>query len=234
MPAEPLLQVENLSCTIGGVVAVSDLELEVFEHSKVGIIGPNGAGKTTFFNTVSGFIRADRGSKILWCGREIVGMRPHKIANAGLMRTFQNSGGFPAMTVYENLLVACRGRDESSARSVAERLEIGGELDKKVEDCSLATRKLVGIALAVVCRPRLLMLDEPLAGLDLMDRNAVVEVIKAVHADGVTIVLIEHDIERTLTLVDQLVVLDAGRKIAEGTPQELEFRSELASVYLRS
>jgi ABC-type branched-subunit amino acid transport system ATPase component len=233
MAGPALLEVENLTCTIGGVVAISGVDLDVEEHSMVGVVGPNGAGKTTFFNAVSGFVKSDPGTQIRWSGSSIIRMRPHKIANAGLMRTFQNSGGFPALTVYENLLVASRARDEAMIQGVAERLELGPHLRTKVVDCSLATRKLVGIAVAVVCKPRLLMLDEPLAGLDLVDRGAVIEVVKAVHAEGVTIVLIEHDVERTLALVDKVVVLDAGKKIAEGTPAELAPRPELASVYLK-
>jgi branched-chain amino acid transport system ATP-binding protein len=228
-----LLEVRGVSCTLGGVRAVDDVSVGIAEGSISGVLGPNGAGKTTLFNTITRFARIDRG-EVLWDGTPIQRWRPSKVANSGLTRTFQNAGGFGDMTVRENLALAGRRNESADIDWISALLGLGPDLDRRVESCSLATRKLVGIAMAMVRRPRMLLLDEPLAGLDLEDRDSVVESIRLVHQQGVTILLIEHDVDRVLALADQIIILDVGAKVADGAPHELMGMPELRDVYMKA
>jgi len=218
---------------MGGVRAVRDVSLFCDDGDMLGIIGPNGAGKTTLFNAICGFVRPDAGSSIRWSGREITGWRPERIARTRLLRTFQNGGGVLGLTVRENLELAARDRRSPRLAPVLERLRLTDQAERPVADCSLATRKLVGIAQAVVRDPVLLMLDEPLAGLDHTDREAVVDVIRDVHAGGVTVIFIEHDIERTLRLATRIVILDTGEKIADGLASAVSSQDDFHRAYLR-
>ena len=228
-----LLEVRDVTCTLGGVKAVDDVSMSVAEGGISGIIGPNGAGKTTLFNTITRFVPIDTG-EVLWDGTPIRRWRPSKVANSGLARTFQNAGGFGSMTVRDNLTLAARSQDNADIAWISGLLGLDGTMDRSVDGCSLATRKLVGIAMTMVRRPRMLLLDEPLAGLDLDDRESVVEAIKLVHQQGVTILLIEHDVDRVLALADRVVILDVGAKVADGTPDELAGRTELRDVYMKA
>ncbi|MCW2793526.1 MAG: amino acid/amide transporter ATP-binding protein 1, family [Nocardioides sp.] len=227
----PVLELRDVSVRIGGVQILSDVDMVVGEGECVGVIGPNGAGKTTLFNVTSGFMRPTTGTVLLG-GSRIDGVRPHRVARLGMVRTFQNVGGFGDLTVRQNLVLATRGRHEGRIEQAGALLSLDGSWDIAVKDCSLATRKLVGIAVAIVREPRVLLLDEPLAGLATEDRDHVVEMIRRVHTEGTTICLIEHDIRRTRALVDRLLVLDAGRKVAEGSPEELGARNDLVEAYL--
>lgn len=231
MNATALLELRGVSVAVGGVHILTDVDLRVHTGEVVGVIGPNGAGKTTLFNTVTGFVRPTAG-EVAWLGEPITRLPAHRIARRGLVRTFQNVGGFADLTVERNLLLAAGRRAPDVVREVRDLLELHSCWGVRVGDCSLATRKLVGIAVAVVRRPRLLLLDEPLAGLDSTDRDHVVQMIRKVHSEGVAICLIEHDIARTRQLVDRLVVLDTGRKVADGDPDEVLGRPELAETYL--
>jgi branched-chain amino acid transport system ATP-binding protein len=228
-----MLEVNRLVCTIGGVRAVDGVDLTVREGGLSGIVGPNGAGKTTLFNAITGFVPSQSGD-VLWRGRSIRGWKPHRIANDGLARTFQNAGGLAGMTVLENITLAARRSHSGGIDEVCELLSLDQDRGKQLEDCSLATRKLVGIAMAVVRKPTLLLLDEPLSGLDLDERDAVVETIKRVNAQGVAILMIEHDIDRTLALVDHISILDLGQVVAHGAPSELSGKPELHDVYLKA
>ncbi|WP_103380704.1 ABC transporter ATP-binding protein [Pseudonocardia dioxanivorans] len=230
---EPLLDVDDVSCVLGGVRALSEVTMHIAPGELVGIIGPNGAGKTTLFNVVTGFVAATSG-EVRWGGAPLRGGRAHRVARSGLVRTFQNVGGFTGLTVAENLELATRGRDGAAVRRVEDLLHLADVRDTLVEDCSLATRKLVGIAMALVRTPRLLLLDEPLAGLDDTDRDRVTSLIEQVHDSGVTVCMVEHDIGRTLRLADRIVVLDAGRLVATGTPADLARDDVLARNYLSS
>lgn len=228
-----LLELEGVTCTLGGVRAVDDVSLSVVEGNITGIVGPNGAGKTTLFNAVTGFVPYSDGD-VRWAGTSVRGWAPHKIANTGLTRTFQNFGGYGSMTVEENVAVAARRWGGDAATTVCDLLGLTPHLVRKVDDCGLATRKLVGIAMAAVRDPRMLLLDEPLAGLDVHERDGVVAMIRLVHAEGVTIVLIEHDVSRVLQLADHVAILDTGAKVADGTPAELSGMPELLNVYLKA
>lgn len=229
--SEVVLGLRDITVQIGGVDILQEIHLDVSAGECVGIIGPNGAGKTTLFNVATGYLRPTSGA-VLLDGRRVDGTRPHHIARLGLVRTFQNVGGFGDLTVRQNLVLATRGRGQERIDRVGVLLGLDADWSRMVKDCSLATRKLVGIAVAIVRDPRVLLLDEPLAGLATEDRDHVVEMVRRVHLSGTTICLIEHDIRRTRALVDRLLVLDAGRAVAEGTPSELAARPDLAEAYL--
>lgn len=228
-----LLDVHGMSLAAGGVQILRGVDFRVAEGEMVGILGPNGAGKTTLLNAITGFIKPQRGTAS-FLGRSIAGLRPQCITRRGLVRTFQNAGGFSDLTVEENLLLATRGHKDDFYDGIVRRLSLGDVLNVRVAEATLATRKLVGIALAVLNHPRVLLLDEPLSGLDPQDRDAVVDVIERVHADGVSIAMVEHDIGRTLALVHRLVVLDVGKQVADGTPADLSDDPALANVYMRA
>lgn len=232
--SEAILELQSVSCTIGGVRAVIDVSLDVRTDEIVGVIGPNGAGKTTLFNVVTGFLPPDAGGEIKWLGESIVKRKPQQIALSGLTRTFQEGGGFSELTVYENLMLASRGKAPDRLDQIVADLKLGRFVYQKLADCSLATRKVVGIGMGIVRFPKLLLLDEPLAGLDVFDRDSVMHVIREVHQQGVSLVVIEHDIPRTLELVDRLVVLETGSIRAIDTPSKLRARPELLEVYLRN
>jgi branched-chain amino acid transport system ATP-binding protein len=227
----PLLDVDDVSCVLGGVRALSEVTMRIAPGELLAIVGPNGAGKTTLFNVVTGFVQATSG-EVRWEGVPLRGRRAHHVARSGLVRTFQNVGGFTGLTVAENLELASRGRDAPATARVEELLHLGDVRDRLVEDCGLATRKLVGIAMALVRSPRLLLLDEPLAGLDDADRDRVTALIRQVHDSGVTVCMVEHDIGRTVALADRIVVLDAGRLVASGAPEQLARDAVLAGTYL--
>lgn len=229
----PLLEVNGVCCTLGGVRAVDDVSMSVEEGSISGILGPNGAGKTTLFNTITRFVPIDCGD-VVFAGTPIRRWRPSRVANSGLARTFQNVGGFGDMTVAENLALARRRTESADITWIVNLLGLEDVLDKSVTSCSLATRKMVGIAMAMVRRPRMLLLDEPLAGLDLEDRDNVVDSIRKVHRQGVTILLIEHDVDRVLGLANHIVILDVGVKVADGSPDELMGKTELRDVYMKA
>jgi branched-chain amino acid transport system ATP-binding protein len=214
-----LLSVANLSVTLGGVQAVKDFSLDVRDGDSVAMFGPNGAGKTTVVNAITGFAPTSDESKILWLGKPITKAKPYKIARAGLARTFQNASGVSDLTIWENVIVANRRADETVER-ILELLDLADLRDRKVADCSLATRKLAGVAMALVWSPQMLLLDEPLAGLDPSDRDHVVGALKRVCAEGTTIFIIEHDIERALELATRVVVLKAGVKVSECAPED--------------
>jgi len=228
-----LLGVEGVTVTLGGVRAVDNVSFSVSEGQLCSVVGPNGAGKTTLFNTVTGFLKRDVGD-VRWDGKSVNRWSPQRVANDGLARTFQNAGGFGDMTVRDNISVAARSRNERRIVTTAGRLGLEEVLDEYVRDCSLATRKLVGMSMAVACEPRMLLLDEPLAGLDHQDRDAVVAMIRRLNDEDLTILLIEHDIRRVLELSDHVVILDSGAIVAAGAPAELAGKPELNDVYLRA
>lgn len=231
-PAGNLLEVTDLSCRIGGVQALEDVSLQVGAAEFVGIVGPNGAGKTTLFNTLSGFLHPQTGS-IRLVGHRIERWSPPRIARAGLVRTFQNRGGFSRMTVHDNLRVAARDREHrAQVGEVAARLGFVPVLGEPAATLSLARRKVLGLAMAVLGGPQILLLDEPLAGLDEVDRENVMSVVVDTHRSGVAICMIEHDIPRTLRHCERVVVLEHGHKVADDTPAVIRDDPEFIRAYL--
>ena len=208
----PLLRVRHLSVSLGGVRAVQNFDIDIEPGDSVAMFGPNGAGKTTVFNAITRFVRCSPDSSIEWRGQRVEKSKPFQLARSGLVRTFQNTAGVRDLNVVSNLLAASRGRDDL-VEEIIGMLGLESVQGAELATCGLATRKLVSIGMALVCSPELLLLDEPLAGLDPRDRGGVMSALQRVHASGVAIFLIEHDIGRAMDFCSRVVVLDNGKKV---------------------
>ena len=233
----PLLEVNNLTKKFGGLTAVDQVSLSIREGDILGLIGPNGAGKTTLFNCIVGFYACDKGS-ILYRGKDISRFSSDVICRFGIARTFQIVKSFKGMTVLENIIVASLLRNPSvkQARTEAfEVLDLVGLLDKKDVDSGSLTvedKKRLEIARALATKPTLLVLDEVMAGLSPTQTREAVELVRKIHAQGVTIFLVEHVMEVVMPLSHRVLVLDSGRKIAEGPPAEIARDPNVIRVYL--
>jgi len=232
-----MLEALNLSKRFGGLAAVQDVSLSVPGGAITALIGPNGAGKTTLFNLLSGFIRPDGGSVRLE-GRDITRLSPHAICRLGMTRTFQIVQPFAAQTVRENIAVGAhlhhRGRREAiaAAEDVARRVGLHAQLDKPASSLTIAGRKRLELARALATRPRLLLLDEVLAGLNPQEINEVLPVVRAIRDGGVTVLMIEHVMQAVMNLCEHVWVLSNGRLIAQGTPREIAAHPQVIEAYL--
>jgi ABC-type branched-subunit amino acid transport system ATPase component/ABC-type branched-subunit amino acid transport system permease subunit len=232
-----VFEVRNASKAFGGLKAVRGVSIRVVQGEILGIIGPNGAGKTTLFNLLNGFIRPDQG-EILLEGRDIVGKRPYEICAAGVGRTFQVVRPFRRMTVLENVVVGAyvNAATAAQARATAEAALIQvGLRDDAQKLAGVLTNKqlrLLEIARALAGKPRLLLLDETLAGLGAGEVDAVIAVVRKLAAQGITIVIIEHTMQAMVRLVDRFVVLNEGALLAEGLPQDVTRNTAVIDAYL--
>jgi branched-chain amino acid transport system ATP-binding protein len=248
----PLLNVRGLTKRFGGLIANNAIDLAVPEGSLFAVIGPNGAGKTTFFNMLSGFLRPTAGTVELG-GEDITNVRQDKIAAMGLIRTFQLVQMFQGMSVAENVEVGfhlrTRGgiasalmrppwlrRQETETRAKARELldfvGIGAQAEMNAELLPYGQQRLLEVARAMAAQPRLLLLDEPAAGLNAHETDALAEVIQHINARGVTVLLIEHDVGLVTRIAHRIAVLDFGCKIAEGTPDEIKQHPDVIAAYL--
>jgi len=233
----PLLETRGLSRRFGGVQAVADLDLVLARGEMLGLIGPNGAGKTTAFNLLSGFLAPDAG-EIRLDGRSIVGMPPHAISRLGLARTFQIVRPFPRMTVLENVRVGALARHPRAAdaleraRGVVERVGLGARERVPASGLTLPERKRLELARALATEPALLLLDEVMAGLNPTEIETLIQLIRAIHASGISILLIEHNMRAVMALSQRIVVLSFGEKIAEGTPAHIAHHPKVIEAYL--
>jgi branched-chain amino acid transport system ATP-binding protein len=232
-----LLEVRGLSKRFGGLQALGRVSLEVEEGEILGLIGPNGAGKTTFFATVSGFLRPDEG-RVAFAGRDLVGLPPYLVARLGLARTFQLAQPFAGLTVADNVTVGAlvRHRTPAAARRHAEAvLALTGLAPlaaRPARALSVGLRKRLELARAVATEPRLLLLDEVMAGLNPAEMDETLAVIRAVRGRGVTVVLIEHVMAAVMSLCDRVAVLHHGELIAVGTPEQIARDERVVEAYL--
>src|SRR5512139_3831667 len=221
--AEPLLSVDRVSCRFGGLLAVDGASLAAPAGRITALIGPNGAGKTTLFAIISGFQQASAGV-VRYQGEAITGLPPYELARRGIARTFQIVQPFGGLSVRENILVGAHlrhpaRRDALAAADIVGReLGLGGRLDRPADTLTVAGRKRLELARALATEPKLLLLDEVLAGLNPSEIRDIIPVIRGLRDRGITIVMIEHVMQAVMSLADHVYVLAEGRLIAEGAP----------------
>jgi branched-chain amino acid transport system ATP-binding protein len=231
------LEVRNVSMRFGGLLAVNDASFTVAEGSITGLIGPNGAGKTTLFAIASGFQKPTSG-QVLWRGADITGRAPHLLAAEGLSRTFQIVQPFAGLSVRENIAVGAflrhrrRADAIAAAEDVAARVGLRAELDKPAAALTVSGRKRVELGKALATQPKLLLLDEVLAGLNPSEVRDIVPVVRAIRDSGVTVLMIEHVMQAVMNLCESVHVLAQGRIIAGGTPAEVVANPAVVEAYL--
>jgi branched-chain amino acid transport system ATP-binding protein len=247
-----LLRIESVSKSFGGLNALHDVSFEVAPATIHAVIGPNGAGKTTLFNIITGFYSADDG-RVIFDRQEIQGKLVHEIVARGISRTFQNVELFGSLTVLENVLVGAHvrtrcgflgamgrwpwvKREERESRERAmellELVELGGMAQQRSLDLPFGWQRFLEIARALAAQPAVLLLDEPASGLNAVETERLGELLNRIRERGVTLVLVEHDMSLTMGISDRIVVLHQGKKLAEGTPREIQEDEAVISAYL--
>ena len=235
--AEPLLRVEEVSCRFGGLLALDRASFAAQAGRITALIGPNGAGKTTLFAIISGFLSPSEG-RILYGGSDITGEPPHRLARRGIARTFQIVQPFAELSVHDNIAVGSHltlpGRADAlaAAAEVARAVGLYDMLDRPAGKLTVSARKRLELARALAIEPRLLLLDEVLAGLNPSEVRDMVPVINGIRDRGVTIVMIEHVMQAVMSLAEQVYVLAEGRVIAEGSPQAIGQNPRVVEAYL--
>jgi len=235
--AEPLLKVDHISQRFGGLLAVDSASFDVGAGSITALIGPNGAGKTTLFAIISGFQRPVEG-RVRFDGQDITGRAPHELARLGLARTFQIVQPFAGLTVRENIAVGAylrhreRARALDAAEDIAQRLALGKYVDQSAGALTVGARKRLELARALATSPRLLLLDEVMAGLNPSEVRDLLPAIQELRTQGTTILLIEHVMQAVMNLSDQVYVLAEGKIIASGTPESVVENEQVIEAYL--
>ena len=232
-----MLQVSHLSKVFGGLRAVDDASLQVDEGRIVALIGPNGAGKTTLFACIAGFLPVNAG-RVVFMGQDITGWPVHRIARAGMVRTFQLTQPFAKLTVHENIAVGAYQKYPDRAQSwehacmVAHQVGMEALLEQPAADLTVAGRKRLELARALATSPRLLLLDEVMAGLNPSEILEIIAIIRKIRDGGVTVLLIEHVMHAVMSLSDHIHVLSYGKIIAQGSPQEVVSNPAVIEAYL--
>ncbi len=246
------LELKDLTIQFGGLVALQDLSFHVAEEEIIALIGPNGAGKTTAFNIITGFLSPTHG-QVIYSGEDIVRLPPHRIASKGLIRTFQKTNIFSSVSVFEGVMMGrhCRTKggflkiilnthtvqmeEERSKEKVEAILDFVGlahRRDEMARNLSSGEQRLLEIAVALAGEPDLLLLDEPATGMNPSEKERVMALIKKIRSNGVTVLLVEHDMALVMGISDRIVVLNYGKKIAEGKPREIQENEEVIRAYL--
>lgn len=250
--SEALLTVSGLCKDFGGLEAVKNVSFEVRSGQIKALIGPNGAGKTTIFNLITGVLRTDAGA-VSFGDTQLLGLPTHRVARLGIARTFQTSLLFDQMTVLENVMVGhhlrgratmltaalrilgARAEEREYARAAMDALEMAGLADlagRSAAELPIGQRRLVEVARALASEPRLLLMDEPAAGLNMRETDRMGEIIEEIRAGGVTVLLVEHDMSLVMNISDEILVLDRGQRLAEGTPEEVRNDERVLAAYL--
>jgi branched-chain amino acid transport system ATP-binding protein len=247
-----LLEVNRLTKIFGGLAAVSEVDLSVADSEILGLIGPNGAGKTTFFNVISGFFPPTSG-KVIFDGQDITGLKAHKIAQLGIGRIFQASTLFMKISVLDNVLTGHHMSYKTSiwkrllrtpsalqeeellrqrALEIIEFMGLASLRDELAGNLPHGHQRILGVCMALATNPKLLLLDEPVTGMNASEIQTMIRLIRQIRDRGITIVLVEHDMKAVMNLCDRIAVLNYGRKIAEGLPAEIRGNSEVIEAYL--
>ena len=247
-----ILEVKNLTKKFGGLTALNNVSFTVEANHIHGLIGPNGAGKSTLFKNISGFHVPTDGD-ILFNGASVKGHKPSSISKLGIVRTFQETTLFQELSVFDNILIGThntmrlnvfsailgldRDQENQAVRSTMQMLDFMGLVERKQQLASelpLGSQRALAIAIALVSKPRLLLMDEPFAGMNPGETSRMMELTRKVRESGVTIVLVEHDMKAVMGLCDQLTVLNFGSLLAQGTPEQVRSNPEVVSAYLGS
>jgi branched-chain amino acid transport system ATP-binding protein len=247
-----VLKLDKATIKFGGLVAVNEVTTEIPDGSIFGLIGPNGAGKTTLFNIISG-VYAPTSGKVIFNGKEIQGIKPHKINQLGIARTYQNINLFKKMTVLENVMVGCHTRskaglfdaifrtkreneEEKNIRNksleILEFMELVDKAEYKASNLSYGEQRRLEISRALASDPKLLLLDEPAAGMNGKEKEELSEVIKKINKKGITVLLVEHDMKLVMEVSNVVCVLNYGKKIAFGDPAYIQSNEEVIEAYL--
>jgi branched-chain amino acid transport system ATP-binding protein len=249
---DKILKIQNLSKSFGGLSAISKLDFVVDEGELLGLIGPNGAGKTTLFNLISGFYRPTSG-QIFFKGEDLTGLRPDLVSTRGIVRTFQHSILFSNVSALQNVLVgshlqaklcfwsalfntiANRERDKKTMDRALELLTFVGLDHVKYElACNLphGYQRCLGVAIALAANPRVLLLDEPMTGMNQEETKMMMELVKKINQSGTTVLIVEHNMKAVMGICSRVVVINFGSKIAEGSPQEISKNAAVIQAYL--
>lgn len=247
-----ILEVKKLNKYFGGLAAISELDLGVSDSEILGLIGPNGAGKTTLFNVISGYFPPTSG-KVVFYGRDITGLKAHQIAHLGISRTFQASTLFMKISVLENVFTgyhmsyqtgvwnrllrtpAAHKEEETlrqKAMGIIDFMGLSSVRDELAANLPHGHQRILGVCMALATNPKLLLLDEPVTGMNLEETQTMIDLIRQIRDRGVTIVVVEHDMKAIMNLCDRIAVLNYGQKIAEGLPEEIRENTEVIEAYL--
>lgn len=234
---ETLLELKDLTISFGGLTAVNKLNTKLYNGEAVGLIGPNGAGKTTAFNLIVGVYKPTDG-QVFFDGEDITGLEPYEVCRKGIGRTFQVVKPFGKMTVLQNIMVgafvntAKQKEAKRIATEIMEKVGLRNKRDDLAQNLTIPERKRLEVAKALATKPKLLLLDEVLAGLNPTEIEDAIVLIKSINQEGITVLMIEHVLQATMAICSRIIVLDYGKKIAEGTPAEVTSNSEVIKAYL--